>query len=90
MTTYENSPTEVFLTAKQVRQRYGGASAMWLHRREHDGSDFPKCVVIAGRKMWRLSELETWERSLASKSDQARHLQTKKGTENNETAARPE
>jgi predicted DNA-binding transcriptional regulator AlpA len=77
-----NSHTEHFLTAKQVRQRYGKASAMWLYRREHDGSNFPKCVVIAGRKMWRVSELETWERGLATKSDQARHLTRKDGGEN--------
>ena len=79
-----NSPTELFLTARQVRARYANCSAMWLHRREHDGSNFPKCVVIAGRKMWRVSELETWERSLATKSDQARHLtnRNKKDGEN--------
>jgi hypothetical protein len=83
-----NSPTEHFLTAKKVRERYCHASAMWLYRREHDGSGFPKCVVIAGRKMWKLSELETWERSLATKSEQARHLtRTKKDADKNETAA---
>ena len=83
-----NSPTEIFLTAKQVRQRYANASAMWLHRREHDGSGFPLCVVIAGRKLWRLSELETWERGLATKSDQASHLTNRnKEQDKNEAAA---
>jgi predicted DNA-binding transcriptional regulator AlpA len=79
------SENERFLTAKQVRERYAGASTMWLYRREHDGSGFPKSVVIAGRKLWRLSELETWERSLATKSDLARHL-AKKDTDENEAA----
>jgi hypothetical protein len=59
---------------------------MWLHRREHDASGFPKCVVIAGRKMWRLSELETWERSLATKSQQACHL-TNRNKKEQENAA---
>ena len=71
-----------------MRERYGNASGMWLHRREHDGSNFPKCVVIAGRKMWRLSELETWERRLRPRRDAGRHLQTKKDQKKNETAAR--
>jgi hypothetical protein len=87
------SETEIFLTGKQVRLRYGGASAMWLHRREHDGSGFPACVVIAGRKLWRVSELQTWERSLATKSELAQHLPNRSSNEKdavkNETAARP-
>ena len=78
---------DVFLNSKQVRARYGGVSAMWLHRREHDGSNFPKCVVIAGRKMWRLSELETWERGLATKSDQANHLTNRKQKDKENAAA---
>jgi predicted DNA-binding transcriptional regulator AlpA len=81
------SENERFLTAKQVRQRYGGTSAMWLYRRERDDSQFPRCVVIAGRKMWRLSELEAWKRSLATESNQARHLTTRtKEPEKNEAA----
>jgi predicted DNA-binding transcriptional regulator AlpA len=82
------SENERFLTAKQVRERYGNASAMWLYRREHDGSGFPQHIVIAGRKLWRVSELEAWERGLATKSDQARHLTKRtKEIENNEAAA---
>lgn len=82
----ENSQSEHFLTARQVRERYGNCSAMWLFRREHDGSGFPQCVVVANRKMWRLSELEIWERSLATKSDQARHL-TNRNQKDEENAA---
>jgi len=86
-----DAANEVFLTGRQVRQRYANASPMWLWRREHDASGFPLPVVIAGRKMWSASELETWERSLATKSEQARHLtnRTKKDADKNETAAQP-
>ena len=85
----ENSATEHFLTARQVRERYGNASGMWLFRRERNDPSFPRPIIISGRKLWRVSDLEAWERGLATKSEQARHLQTKKDTEKNETAARP-
>jgi hypothetical protein len=56
---------ECFLTARQVRARYGGVSDMWLHRRLHDASGFPQPVVICGRRFWRLSDLVAWERKAA-------------------------
>jgi predicted DNA-binding transcriptional regulator AlpA len=57
-----------FLTSAQVRQRYGGASDMWLHRRLRDGSGFPKPMLVEGRRFWRISELEAWERARAKAS----------------------
>jgi hypothetical protein len=85
--TSKNSANEVFLTGRQVRQRYANASEMWLWRREHDASGFPLPVVIAGRKLWKLSALEAWERSLATKSNQARHLTKEEPP--HETTAQP-
>lgn len=73
-TPSENSATEHFLTARQVRERYGNASGMWLFRRERNDPSFPRPIIISGRKLWRVSDLEAWERGLATKSDQARHL----------------
>ena len=84
---FEHPANEVFLTGRQVRQRYANASPMWLWRREHDASGFPLPVVIAGRKLWKLSALEAWERSLATTSNQARHLTKEESP--NETAAQP-
>jgi hypothetical protein len=52
-----------YLSARQVRARYGDASAMWLWRRLNDGSRFPQPTVIAGRRFWKLSELIAWERT---------------------------
>jgi predicted DNA-binding transcriptional regulator AlpA len=46
-----------------VRARYGDVSDMWLHRRLRD-SDFPKPLVINGRRFWRISDLEAWEAKL--------------------------
>jgi len=50
-----------FLTGPQVRARYS-VSDMWLYRRLHDDSGFPKPMVLNRRRFWRLSELVEWER----------------------------
>jgi predicted DNA-binding transcriptional regulator AlpA len=50
-----------YLTGPQVRARYS-VSDMWLHRRLHDDSGFPKPMVLNRRRYWRLSELVEWER----------------------------
>jgi hypothetical protein len=56
---------EVFLTSRQVRERYGNVSEMWLIRREKDrASGFPNPLRIRGRKFWKLSELLEFEASL--------------------------
>jgi hypothetical protein len=54
--------TDCFLTARQTRARYGGASDMWLHRRLNDASGFPQPVFICGRRFWKLADLVAWER----------------------------
>jgi hypothetical protein len=60
-------PDDVFLNSKQVRQRYGGVSTMWIFRREHDPrSSFPRPIVSNRRKFWRLRDLVAWERRLAT------------------------
>ena len=53
------------ITAAQVRQRFGGVSRMWLHRRiRYDG--FPRPVRIAHRRFFRLDQIEQWERQQES------------------------
>jgi predicted DNA-binding transcriptional regulator AlpA len=54
-----------FLTSKAVRARYGGCSDMWIYRRLHDGSSFPRPLLVCGRRFWKLSALIAWERSRA-------------------------
>ena len=59
------SDDPVYLTAAQVKARYGRASDMWLWRRlRHD--NFPQPIRLAGggsrsRRMWRRVDLEAWE-----------------------------
>jgi predicted DNA-binding transcriptional regulator AlpA len=51
------------LTARAVQKRYG-ISAMTVWRWEHDERlGFPAPTIIRGRRYWRGSELEAWERS---------------------------
>src|SRR5258708_4776425 len=52
---------DVLLRAAQVRKRYGDCSDMWLHRRLHDDSGFPKPVYVGPVRYWRLSDLLAWE-----------------------------
>jgi predicted DNA-binding transcriptional regulator AlpA len=68
-TKYGDPPADdsddYFLTAMQVRQRYGNASDMWLWRRLRDDSEFPRPIEIRKRRYWKLSELIMWERACA-------------------------
>jgi predicted DNA-binding transcriptional regulator AlpA len=52
---------EIYLTAPQVRQRFGGKSDMWLWRLLHDETSFPRPVVIRHQRYFRLSELVAFE-----------------------------
>jgi hypothetical protein len=57
-----------FLNSAQVKQRYGGVSEMWLHRRLHDDSGFPPAdLVVNGRRFWRRRKLVAWERRRAAR-----------------------
>jgi hypothetical protein len=54
---------DVFLSAAQVRRRYGGVSAMTLHRwLQSSKLEFCKPIFIGNRRYWRLSDLEKFER----------------------------
>jgi predicted DNA-binding transcriptional regulator AlpA len=65
----ENHP-DVFLAARQVRDRYGGVSDMSLWRWLHDDRlGFPKPLRIHNRRFWRLSDLRAWEVSQAVSDD---------------------
>jgi predicted DNA-binding transcriptional regulator AlpA len=57
--------TQVFLNSRQVRERYGNASEMFIWRRQTEpNSTFPKPLIISSRKFWRLADLLAWEHSL--------------------------
>jgi predicted DNA-binding transcriptional regulator AlpA len=56
-----------YLTAGQIRERFGGKSDMWIFRHMRDHG-FPKPVKFGGRtsaRHWRLLDVEQWERERA-------------------------
>jgi predicted DNA-binding transcriptional regulator AlpA len=54
-------PGETYITASQLRARFGGRSDMWLWRLLNDTqANFPKPVVIRRNRYWALSEVEAW------------------------------
>lgn len=68
------SDTTLYLTAGQVRLRYGGRSDMWLHRNLHrPDSGFPRPLRLNGRRYWLLADLESYERArmVAAAPDEA-------------------
>ncbi len=61
-----NDKTE-YLTAGQVRSRFGGTSRMWLHRRLVKDS-FPTPVTFGGRfRFFKLADVQAWERSMIAR-----------------------
>jgi hypothetical protein len=55
------TPDVVWISAPQVRARYGNRSAMWLVRKLDD-PDFPRPVYFDRLKFFKLSEIEAYER----------------------------
>ncbi len=57
---------KIYLTASQVRDRYGGVSAMTIHRWLRDPRmRFPEPLYIGRLRYWSLPDLEVWERTRA-------------------------
>ena len=54
--------TDIFLSSKQVRKRYGDRSDMWLWRLLRNDPAFPKPLLINGRRYFARTRLEAWER----------------------------
>jgi predicted DNA-binding transcriptional regulator AlpA len=53
--------SETYLTAPQLRERFGGRSDVWLWRLLKDEqANFPKPVIIRKCRYFPLSEVEAW------------------------------
>jgi len=57
----------LYLSTRQVRQRYGGVSEMWIERRLKDKAvGFPQpALIISRRRFWTVDSLVAWERAQA-------------------------
>ena len=51
----------VYLDGRQVRERFGNRSRMWLWRTRDGDPSFPKPMTINNRLYWRLADLLAWE-----------------------------
>ena len=54
---------KTYLTAAQLRKRYGNRSHMWIERRLLSDSTFPRPAYFGRFRFWALDEIETWERA---------------------------
>jgi predicted DNA-binding transcriptional regulator AlpA len=53
--------SDLYLKTKQLRERYGGCSHMFIERRLKNDPSFPRPVYMGRMRFWKLSELESWE-----------------------------
>jgi predicted DNA-binding transcriptional regulator AlpA len=61
-----------YLTATQVRQRFGGISDMTLWRWMHDDRlGFPRPAVINRRRYFRSADIETFQERQATSASRA-------------------
>jgi predicted DNA-binding transcriptional regulator AlpA len=63
---------EMYITAPQLRERFGGRSDVWLWRLLRDErANFPKPIMLRRYRYFRLSEIEAWEEANRAKSKEA-------------------
>ena len=55
------NPSKQYLTAGQLRTRYGGRSDMWLDRLMKRDGTFPRPVYIGRYRYWDLDAIEKYE-----------------------------
>jgi hypothetical protein len=58
-------PAATLMTAKQLRERYGNRSKMWLGRRIESDPTFPRPVYIGRYRFFKVEEVEAYDASLS-------------------------
>jgi hypothetical protein len=64
-------PDAIWISAKQVCQRYGGRSNMWLVRKLQTDANFPKPTYFGRLQFFKLETLETYDRTVIARSNAA-------------------
>jgi hypothetical protein len=64
-------PDAIWISAKQVCQRYGGRSNMWLVRKLQGDSNFPKPIYFGRLQFFKLKNLETYDRAVIARNNAA-------------------
>jgi predicted DNA-binding transcriptional regulator AlpA len=69
----DEAPPTKFVTAAQLRARWGGCSSMFIVRRMADPA-FPRPIQLGNSKirLWQLSEIEAYERSCVRKANESK------------------
>ena len=60
------TPTKKRLSSRQVRERYGDRSAMWIYRRLKSDPQFPRPIVISNRQYFDEAELDAYDEARRS------------------------
>jgi predicted DNA-binding transcriptional regulator AlpA len=68
----DTTTAKIWLSARQVRERYGGRSAMWIERRLKADSRFPRPRKFGRLRFWDRDAIEAWERDMAPERQPAR------------------
>jgi hypothetical protein len=66
----------VWMTAKQVCDRYGGHSQMWLWREIKDNPDFPKPRFQGRLRMFLITEFDSYDKKLTGKAPARKAVQS--------------
>lgn len=66
-TRRRTSDPAVWKDARQVRDYFGGRSAMWLHRKKNDPT-FPVATYFGNRQFYRVSDIVAWEQRQIERS----------------------
>jgi predicted DNA-binding transcriptional regulator AlpA len=67
-----NKPDAEYLSAAQVKARYGGVSDMWIHRKLV-GHGFPKPHTFGtAARYWRVADLDFWEAAMRDRAIKSR------------------
>jgi predicted DNA-binding transcriptional regulator AlpA len=57
-----------YSTAKQVRERYGGRSDMWIYRRLAEDPNFPRPFTIKKLRLFDDDELDAYDARMKARS----------------------
>jgi predicted DNA-binding transcriptional regulator AlpA len=62
--------SQQFLTAAQLRERYGNVSHMWIERRLQRDPNFPRPIKLGGSsiRLWDVEAIEAYERAAVSRA----------------------
>jgi hypothetical protein len=63
-----DQPGDRFIGTRELQRRYGNISHMTVERRLAKDPSFPRPIKFGHLRMWKISELENYERSLVTRS----------------------